>query len=114
MISALREKIPTLSKSEFAGDVIASADDFSYKDPVDGTTATKQGIRLLLSDGSRVVFRLSGTGTSGATLRLYVERYRDDGGIGNVDELLAPLLKSAKELLRLKECCGRDEATVVT
>ncbi|PYS68917.1 MAG: alpha-D-glucose phosphate-specific phosphoglucomutase, partial [Acidobacteria bacterium] len=59
-------------------------------------------------------FRLSGTGTSGATLRLYVERYRDDGGVGNVDELLAPLLKAAKELLRLKECCGRDEATVVT
>jgi phosphoglucomutase len=114
MNSALREKIPTLDKSEFAGDVIASADDFSYTDPVDGTTATKQGVRLLLSDGSRVVFRLSGTGTSGATLRLYVERYRDDGGVGNVDELLAPLLKSAKDLLRLKEFCGRDEATVIT
>ena len=114
MISALREQIPTLNKSEFAGDVIASADDFSYTDPVDGSVATKQGIRLLLSDGSRVVFRLSGTGTSGATLRLYVERYRDDGGVGNVEEVLAPLLKAAKELLRLKEFCGREDATVIT
>ena len=114
MISALREKIPTLSDSQFAGDKIKSADDFGYTDPVDGSTATKQGIRLLLADGSRVVFRLSGTGTSGATLRLYVERYRQDGGKGDVNEILAPLLQAAKELLRLRESTGRDEANVIT
>jgi len=114
MISALREKIPTLSDSNFAGDRIKTADDFSYTDPVDGSTTTQQGIRLLLRDGSRVVFRLSGTGTSGATLRLYVDRYRQDGGQGDVNEILAPLLQAAKELLQLREFTGRDEANVVT
>ena len=114
MINSLREKIPTLNNTQFAGEKIATADDFSYTDPVDHSTVTKQGLRLLLSDGSRVVFRLSGTGTAGATLRLYVERYRNDGGTGNVDEILAPLLKDAKELLRLREFCGREEASVIT
>jgi len=60
------------------------------------------------------VVRLSGTGTSGATMRLYVERYRNDGGAGDVEKILAPLLKAAKELLKLREFCGRDEADVVT
>jgi phosphoglucomutase len=114
LIATLREKIPTLSDSPFAGDKIKSADDFGYTDPVDGSTTTKQGIRLLLADGSRVVFRLSGTGTSGATLRLYVERYRQDGGQGDVNAILAPLLQAAKELLRLREFTGRDEANVIT
>ncbi|HEV8367425.1 MAG TPA: alpha-D-glucose phosphate-specific phosphoglucomutase, partial [Pyrinomonadaceae bacterium] len=114
MIAALREKIPTLNDKQFADDKIKTADDFSYTDPVDGSTTTKQGIRLLLTDGSRVVFRLSGTGTSGATLRLYVERYREDGGVGDVNEILAPLLKTAKELSRLREFTGRDEANVIT
>ena len=114
MIEALRAKIPTLAGQEFAGESISTVDDFSYTDPVDGSTATKQGIRLLLSDGSRVVFRLSGTGTSGATLRLYVERYRKDAGEADVLEMLAPLLHDAKELLQLREFVGRDEASVVT
>jgi phosphoglucomutase len=114
MIEALRAKIPTLAGKEFAGESISTVDDFSYTDPVDGSTATKQGIRLLLSDGSRVVFRLSGTGTSGATLRLYVERYRKDAGEADVREMLAPLLRDAKELLQLREFVGRDEASVVT
>jgi phosphoglucomutase len=114
MIEALRAKIPTLAGKEFAGESISTVDDFSYTDPVDGSTATKQGIRLLLSDGSRVVFRLSGTGTSGATLRLYVERYRKDAGEADVLEMLAPLLHDAKELLQLREFVGRDEASVVT
>jgi phosphoglucomutase len=114
MIEALREKIPTLAGKQFAGESIATVDDFSYTDPVDGSTATKQGIRLLLSDGSRVVFRLSGTGTSGATLRLYVERYRNDAGEADIREMLTPLLHEAKELLRLHEFVGRDEASVVT
>ena len=114
MIAALREQIPALSGQDFAGDKIGTADDFSYKDPVDGSTTTKQGVRLLLADGSRVVVRLSGTGTSGATMRLYVERYRNDGGAGDVEKILAPLLQAAKELLKLREFCGRDEADVVT
>jgi phosphoglucomutase len=114
MIAALRDKIPTLTGSNFAGDKIGSADDFSYTDPVDGSTTTKQGVRLLLTDGSRAVFRLSGTGTSGATLRLYIERYRNDQGSGNVDEILAPLLQAARELVQLQEFTGRDKANVIT
>src|SRR5215470_2414713 len=114
MIAALREKIASLNGSEFAGSKITTADDFSYTDPVDGSTATKQGIRLLLSDGSRVVVRLSGTGTSGATMRLYVERYINDAGVSDVNEVLAPLLNQAKELLRLQEFTGRDKPNVIT
>ena len=114
MIAALREKIPGLNGKDFGGSKITTADDFSYTDPVDGSTATKQGIRLLLADGSRAVFRLSGTGTSGATLRLYVERYLRDEGVSDVNQILAPLLNDAKDLLRLKEFTGRDKANVVT
>lgn len=114
MIAAVRERIPTLSGNKLAGSEIATADDFSYTDPVDRSTTTGQGIRLLLADGSRVVVRLSGTGTSGATIRLYVERYINDGGQSDVNQVLASLLKEAKELLRLKEFFGRDEPNVIT
>jgi phosphoglucomutase len=114
MIEALREKIPSLAGNNFGGSQIKTADEFSYTDPVDGSTATKQGIRLLLSDGSRVVVRLSGTGTSGATMRLYVERYINDAGVSDVNEVLAPLLTEAKQLLRLSEFTGRDKPNVIT
>jgi phosphoglucomutase len=114
MVEALREKLPTLPGTAFAGGEIAAADDFGYTDPVDGSTSARQGVRILLADGSRVVCRLSGTGTSGATLRLYVERYRDDGGVAETDDVLAPLVRSAKDLLSLREYCGRDEPDVIT
>jgi len=103
-----------LTGSNFGGSQIKTADEFSYTDPVDGSTATKQVIRLLLSDGSRVVVRLSGTGTSGATMRLYVERYINDAGVSEVNQVLAPLLTEAKELLRLQEFTGRDKPNVIT
>lgn len=114
MLAALREKLPTLAGKNFSGDQIKSADDFSYTDPVDGSISAKQGIRLLLSDGSRVICRLSGTGTEGATLRLYLERYRADGGSGDPNQVLAPLAQAARELLDLKQYCGREEPTIIT
>jgi phosphoglucomutase len=114
MIDALREKLPTLPDRAIGASAVASADDFSYTDPVDGSVSTKQGIRILLDDDSRIVVRLSGTGTEGATLRIYVERYLKDGGVGNIEEILAPLVTAAKELLELRERCGRDEPTIVT
>ena len=114
MISGVQEKLPTLKGQKFGGDTVDVADEFRYTDPVDGSTTEKQGIRLLLADGSRAVFRLSGTGTTGATLRLYVERFRNDGGTAKIEEVLAPLLRDAKEILRLRELCGRDEANVIT
>jgi phosphoglucomutase len=114
MISSLREKLPSLINTALADTTISNADDFSYTDPVDGSTSTKQGIRLLLSDGSRIIFRLSGTGTEGATLRIYFERYKQDGGKSDINEILKPLIDSAKEILRLKEFCNVDEPTVIT
>jgi phosphoglucomutase len=114
MVEALRAKLPTLPGRAFAGGEVAAADDFSYTDAVDGSLTEKQGVRVLLADGSRVVCRLSGTGTAGATLRIYLERYRQDGGAGDVGEVLAPLAEAAKELLSLREYCGREEPDVIT
>ena len=114
MITALRDKLPTLVDTDLAGSRVTCADDFSYTDPVDGSVSTHQGLRILLADGSRLVCRLSGTGTEGATLRLYVERYRTDGGQAAVDAVLAPLVQAAVQLLELRERCGRETATVIT
>jgi phosphoglucomutase len=71
-------------------------------------------VRVLLADGSRVVCRLSGTGTAGATLRVYLERYRADGGAGDTREVLAPLAAAARELLALRAYCGREEPDIMT
>ena len=114
MIAALRAKLPTLTGSSVAGSRVSVADDFSYTDPVDHSVSAQQGIRLLLEDGSRIVCRLSGTGTQGATLRLYVERYLKDGGAGVVADIVAPLAQAARELLELRERTGREKPTVVT
>jgi len=114
MLAALQAKLPTLVDTDLAGSRVTCADDFSYTDPADGSVSTHQGLRILLADGARIVCRLSGTGTAGATLRLYVERYRTDGGQAAVDVVLAPLVQAAVRLLELHECCGREAATVIT
>jgi phosphoglucomutase len=114
MIDALREKLPTLSTGAVAGSRVARADDFSYTDPVDGSVSSRQGLRILLEDGSRIVCRLSGTGTEGATLRLYVERYLKDGGGGVIEEVLRPLVQAARELLDVRKRVGQDEPTLIT
>jgi phosphoglucomutase len=114
MIAELREKLPYLNGTSLNGSPIVRADDFSYTDPVDGSTSTHQGIRLFLEDGSRIVFRLSGTGTEGATLRLYFERFRHDAGSSDIEEVLAPLVSDVKALIKMRERFGRDEATVIT
>jgi phosphoglucomutase len=114
MIQDLRDKLPTLPGMMLAGSPVAQADDFSYTDPVDGSKSERQGLRILLEDGSRIVYRLSGTGTAGATLRLYVERYRRDGGDEDILEVLSPLTLAARELLEIRERCGSDEPTIIT
>lgn len=108
MMDALRSKLSELEGTDFGGSRIKTADDFSYTDPVDHSVSKGQGVRLLLEDGSRVVCRLSGTGTEGATLRVYVERYLEDGGISELEEVLAPLVKEIRNLLKL------NEPTVIT
>ncbi len=115
MLAELRDRLPTLAGQSFAGGTVERADDFGYTDPVDAGTTAKQGVRIFLADGSRVVVRLSGTGTEGATLRLYLERFRaDGGGDADVDEVLAPLTRGVRDFLRLRERFGVEEPTVVT
>ncbi|KAK9790311.1 hypothetical protein WJX73_001398 [Symbiochloris irregularis] len=99
--------------------VIDRADEFSYKDPVDGSVSDHQGIRYLFTDGSRVVFRLSGTGSSGATIRMYVEKYVEAGAGDSAlsqpaADALAPLVKVALALSNLQALTGRDKPTVIT
>lgn len=93
---------------------IASADEFEYKDPVDGSVASHQGIRFVFTDGSRVVFRLSGTGSVGATIRMYIEQY--SGDTLSLDNLAAlkPLIDIGVSISKMKELTGRDEPTVIT
>ena len=112
----LREMGPGLVGAGFAGRTIAVADDFSYRDPVDDSLTSGQGLRLLLNDGSRVVFRLSGTGTQGATLRLYLESYVATGGNLNQDPqlALADLISAADQLAEIKTRTGMEQPTVIT
>ena len=114
MIDDLRARLPSLPGTRLAGSVVKEADDFSYTDPVDGSRTSRQGLRVLLDDGSRIVFRLSGTGTEGATLRMYVERYRNDGGSSALEDMLVPLARTGRELLEIERRSGRDRPTVIT
>jgi phosphoglucomutase len=112
----LRDTISSLSGSLVEGMVIDGADDFSYRDPVDESVSTNQGIRILFEGGSRIVYRLSGTGTEGATLRVYIERYEPDPAQHDRDtqEALAPLIEAAEKIAAIREHTGRDRPTVIT
>ncbi|MGB5136232.1 MAG: alpha-D-glucose phosphate-specific phosphoglucomutase [Prochlorococcaceae cyanobacterium] len=107
---------PGLVGQSFAGRTIATADDFAYTDPVDGSLTSGQGLRLLLDDGSRVVLRLSGTGTQGATLRVYLESYvPPSGNLGQDPQLaLADLIESIDGLAEIRARTGMDRPTVIT
>ncbi|XP_073280307.1 phosphoglucomutase, cytoplasmic-like [Primulina huaijiensis] len=95
---------------------VIDADEFEYKDPVDGSVAKHQGIRYLFEDGSRLVFRLSGTGSEGATIRLYIEQYEKDPSKTGRDsqQALAPLVEVALKLSKMQEFTGRSAPTVIT
>jgi phosphoglucomutase len=114
MMAAVRESLGGLPGKSFGDGRIRHADDFSYTDPVDGSITRGQGVRVFLEDGSRVVLRLSGTGTEGATLRIYLEQYRQDGGEGEPSQVLAPLTRAVRGWLKLGERFDREEPTVVT
>jgi phosphoglucomutase len=108
--------LPTLVGQGFAGRSIATADDFAYTDPVDGSLTSGQGLRLLLDDGSRVVLRLSGTGTQGATLRLYLESYVPPNGnlAQDPQQALGALISAIDGLAEIKTRTGMDRPTVIT
>ncbi len=95
---------------------IAFSDDFSYTDPVDHSVSEHQGIRIGFTDGSRMVFRLSGTGTEGATLRVYLERYEGDTAKQSLDaqDALADLVRIADDIAQISHYTGRDAPTVIT
>lgn len=95
---------------------VSLADNFEYTDPVDGSVAKGQGRRFVFTDGSRVIFRLSGTGSSGATIRLYVERYEPEQAKQgeNAQEALKPFIEVALRVCKLKEFTGREKPTVIT
>ena len=116
MIVALKASLPGLAGRQIEGMTVASADDFAYTDPVDGSISLKQGVRILFADGSRIVLRLSGTGTEGATLRLYLERYAAGPGGLDLDAqaALAPVIRAAHALARITEFTGRTEPNVIT
>lgn len=116
LVDELRAKLGSLPGTSVRGMKIASADDFAYHDPVDGSVSKNQGIRILFEGGSRVVFRLSGTGTSGATLRVYIERYEPDKSRHDLDtqEALADLIAAANDIAGIKSHTGRDKPSVIT
>ncbi|RGP36034.1 alpha-D-glucose phosphate-specific phosphoglucomutase [Pseudotabrizicola alkalilacus] len=116
MMAALRDLLPGLPGREVEGMTITAADDFAYTDPVDASVSAKQGVRILFADGSRIVMRLSGTGTEGATLRVYLERYAPgpDGLDHDPQQALAPVIRAAHSLARLEEFTGRTTPDVVT
>ena len=116
LFAALRAKLPTLAGQTISGMRVRAADDFSYIDPVDGSRSDRQGVRILLDDGSRVVFRLSGTGTEGATMRVYLERYVADPAQHGVptQEALAPLIALAESVATIVEMTGRERPDVIS
>ncbi len=117
LVDDLRAKLPSLPGQVLGDELqVAYADDFSYHDPVDGSTSARQGIRIGFTDGSRIVVRLSGTGTVGATLRLYLERYEAADGRHDLDPQLAlePLIELIEQLAGVKQRTGRQQPSVIT
>lgn len=116
LMDTLKSKLPTLAGKNVAGLEIETADDFSYHDQVDGSVSANQGVRIMFKGGSRVVFRLSGTGTSGATLRVYLERYEQNSAQHGLETqtALAELIAAAQEIADISGHTGRKEPSVIT
>ena len=116
LMADLKASLDTLPGTAFGPLVVERADSFSYLDPVDGSTSANQGLRVLFQGGSRIVFRLSGTGTEGATLRVYLERYEPVGGDldREAPEMLADLIAAADAVAGIARHTGRTAPDVVT
>lgn len=116
IVDALRQRLPDLAARGHNGHRIELADDFRYQDPIDGSVSEKQGLRLVFADGARIVLRLSGTGTVGATLRLYLEKFEPRSGTLDLDPqvALADLAASAEAIIGIRRGSGREKPDVVT
>jgi phosphoglucomutase len=116
LVAALREKLPALRGKVFGDLEIAAADDFAYHDPVDGSDSANQGLRIMFTDGSRIVYRLSGTGTAGATLRVYIERFEGDVARQDIEAqtALKELIGLSRSLAEIERFTGRAAPSVIT
>jgi len=116
IMALLKAGFATLPGTRLGSYTVKLADDFSYTDPVDGSVSTGQGVRILFEDGSRIVFRLSGTGTEGATLRIYLESFEPDVSQHHLDaqDALGELIGIALQLTELRQRTGREAPTVIT
>jgi phosphoglucomutase len=116
IITHLREQLPELAGKTFGEYTVKFADEFSYHDPIDGSVSKNQGVRVGFTNGSRIVFRLSGTGTVGATLRIYLEKFEPDASKHDQDAqvALADLIELAEQFCQVKQRTGRTEPNVIT
>lgn len=116
VIAHIKSQFSSLPQQSFGRYTVKSCDDFSYHDPIDGSVSNNQGIRILFTDGSRIVFRLSGTGTEGATLRIYLEAFEPDSTKHHLDAqvALAEMIQIALQISQLVEKTGRLVPTVIT
>ncbi|WPT14178.1 Phosphoglucomutase [Picochlorum sp. SENEW3] len=117
MMAHLQQIVDSANKGDaICGFKIDTADNFTYTDPIDGSVAKNQGIRFVFEDGSRIIFRLSGTGSAGATIRMYIETYTKDASKFELDaqDALKDIINAALETSRLQEFTGRDKPTVIT
>ena len=116
LMANVHAQLPTLKGRKFGDREVEYSDDFSYTDPIDGSVSNNQGVRIGFTDGSRIVFRLSGTGTQGATLRVYLEQYEADLNKQHLDpqEVLADLIAIAEEVAQIRTFTGMEKPTVIT
>ncbi|MFI3222929.1 MAG: alpha-D-glucose phosphate-specific phosphoglucomutase [Methylococcaceae bacterium] len=116
IVEHLRNQLSTLPKQCFGDYIVKFADEFSYEDSIDGSVSKNQGIRIGFENGSRIVFRLSGTGTVGATLRIYLERFEADSALHNQEAqfVLNDLIILAEQLCEVKKRTGRTEPNIIT
>jgi phosphoglucomutase len=116
LMTNLQNKLVELPDSKLDGHTVDYADNFSYVDPVDGSRSENQGIRVGFTDGSRIVYRLSGTGTEGATLRVYLEAYEADPEKQHLKtaDVMEPMVRIATELAEIEPRTGRKKPTVIT
>ena len=116
LMERLRNSVGEMKGKQYGAYTVDYADDFSYSDPIDGSVSNKQGIRIGFTDGSRIVFRLSGTGTKGATLRVYLESYEPDASKHDIEtqEALKPLIDLAEEIAQIRKFTAREVPTVIT
>jgi phosphoglucomutase len=116
LVDNLKAAMPTLKGKQFGSYTVDYCDDFSYTDPVDGSVSQNQGTRIGFTDGSRIVLRLSGTGTQGATLRVYLESYEPDASNHHLDPQVAlkDLIAIAEDIAQIRHYTGMEKPTVIT